>query len=177
MDAIEAIRTRRSIKSYQPTPVSRETLQDLVDLARYSPSGANKSAWRFVVTTERGSLQRLSQIAPTCSWLATAPAGIAIAIDPASTRYWLEDTSVAAYLICLAGTAQGLGVAWAAMHQSDNPEESKRRQDMVREILSIPGSFMVPMILAIGNPGTQPPPRTRPELKDILFWERYAINE
>ncbi|MBI2852803.1 MAG: nitroreductase family protein [Chloroflexi bacterium] len=177
MDAIEVIRNRRSIKSYQSTPVSRETLQNLVDLARYSPSGANKNSWRFVVTTDRESLQNLSQIARTCSWFGSAPAGIAIAIDPASTRYWLEDTSVAAYLICLAAAAQGLGAAWAAMYQSDNPEESKRRQDMVRQILSIPDSVMVPMVLAIGYPESQPPPRTRPELKDILFWERYTINE
>ncbi|MBI2853116.1 MAG: nitroreductase family protein [Chloroflexi bacterium] len=177
METIEVIRNRRSIKSYQPTPVPRETLQNLVDLARYSPSGANKNAWRFVVTTERDSLQRLSQIARTCSWLATAPAGIAIAADPAATRYWLEDTSVAAYLICLAAAAQGLGAAWAAKHQSDNPDESKRRQDMVRDILSIPGSLMVPMVLAIGYPETQPPPRTRPELTDILFWERYTTKE
>lgn len=177
MDTIEAIRIRRSIKSFQPTPVPRETLENLVDLARYSPSGANKNPWRFVVTTDRDSLQKLSQVARTCGWLASAPAGIAIAADPAVSRYWLEDTSVAAYLICLAGAAQGLGVAWAAMHQSDNPEEGKRRQDLVREILSIPASLMVPMILAVGYPAAQPPPRTRPELKDILFWERYATNE
>lgn len=91
MDVFEAIRTRRSIKNYLATPVSPETLQTLVDLARLSPSGANKNSWRFVVITQRDTLEYLGQAHPNCKWLSSAQAGIAIIIDPTSTRYWLED--------------------------------------------------------------------------------------
>ena len=126
MDAIEAIRNRRSVKSYLSTPVPREKLETLVDLARLSPSGDNNNSWRFLVITQRDTMERLSQTHPDCKWLNSAPAGIAIIIDPTSTRYWLEDCSVVAYSIWLAATAQGLGAAWAAMYQSDNPTESER---------------------------------------------------
>lgn len=43
-----------------------------------------------------------------------------------------------------------LGAAWAAMYQSENLEESARRQQFVRQILSIPDNLAVPMVLGVG---------------------------
>ena len=55
MDLIEALRTRRSTKSFSTAPVPAQMLSDLVDTASYSPSGANKNPWRFVLITERST--------------------------------------------------------------------------------------------------------------------------
>jgi nitroreductase len=38
MDAIEAIRTRRSIRRYTSQPVSQETVRELLELAMFAPS-------------------------------------------------------------------------------------------------------------------------------------------
>ncbi len=176
MDVIEAIRTRRSTKGFSTTPVPAQMLSDLVDTASYSPSGANKNPWRFVIITERNTLDRLSKASPHCNWLASAQAGIAIAADPAYSRYWLEDCCVAAFSIWLAAMAQGLGAAWAAMYQSDNAEESERRQGFVREVLSVPDGLNIPMVMAIGYPQGPPPERKRPALEEIVHWERYATG-
>src|SRR3972149_4829173 len=127
VNTIEALRTRRTNKKFRATPVPREILLELVDAARYSPSGANKNPWRFIIVTQRESLDRLSQAHSYCRWLEMAQAAIAIVVDPASTRYWLEDCSVAAYGIWLAARAHGLAMAWAAMHQADDLAESERR--------------------------------------------------
>ncbi|MBI2851441.1 MAG: nitroreductase family protein [Chloroflexi bacterium] len=170
---IEALRARRSCKDFLGTPVPTEILTELVDVARYSPSGANKNTWRFIIVTERQDLNRLSEIARTCSWLASAQAAIAVIVDPASTRYWLEDCSVAAYAIWLAGEARGLGVAWAAMHQSDNSEESARRQKCVRDVLGLPEALYTPMVLGLGYRKSQPPDKKRPNLEDIIAWGKY----
>lgn len=176
MDTIEAIRNRRSVRAFLPTPVPREKLEGLIELARLSPSGANKNTWRFLLITQRTSLERLSQTHGACKWLSAAQNGIAIVVDPASTRYWLEDCSVAAYTIWLAATAQGLGASWAAMYQGDNPDETKRRQQFVRETLGIPDNLMVPIVMAIGYPESQPPAKNRPEVKDIICWDRYPSS-
>ncbi len=170
---IEALRARRSYKDFLDRPVPTDILSELVDIARYSPSGANKNTWRFIVITERQALDRLGETARTCSWLHSAQAAIAVIIDPASTRYWLEDCSVAAYSIWLAGEARGLGVAWAAMHQSDNIDESARRQKCVREILRLPDTLYIPMVLGLGYRKSPPAEKKRPELEDILAWETY----
>ena len=155
----------------------REALLELVDVARRSPSGVNKNPWRFVIITERNTLDNLSQAHPYCHWLSSAQAGIAIVADPASTQYWLEDCCIAAYSIWLAATAQGLGMSWGAMYQSDNAAESERRQGFVRKVLSIPDSMQVPMVLGIGYPQASPPEKKRPDLEEIVCWERYALGD
>ena len=173
MDINEALRTRRSVKNYSDKPVSAHILSDLVDIACYSPSGANKNPWHFVIITERNTLDRLSEVHIHCRWFSSAQAGIAIVVDPASSRYWLEDCSVAAYTICLGAMAYGLGAGWAAMYQSDDAAESERRQQLVRELLTIPDTMNVPMVLAIGYPQARPAERKRAALEDISCWERY----
>lgn len=173
MDITEALRTRRSIKNFSDKPVPPQILSELVDTARYSPSGGNKNSWHFVIVTERKTLDHLSQAHPHCRWFSSAQAGIAIVVNPSSTRYWLEDTSVAAYSICLAAMAHGLGVAWAAMYQSDNAAESERRQQFVREVLSVPNGLSIPMVLGLGYPQSSPPLRKMPALEEIIHREHY----
>ena len=174
METLQVLQTRRSIKSFLPKPVSQDTLLKLIDVARYSPSGANRNSWRFVVTTQKDTLTRLGETARTCRWLASASAGIAIVSDASASRYWLEDCCVAAYAMWLAATDLGLGVAWAAMYQSDNPEESERRQKSVREVLSIPDNLSVPIVLGVGYPDQPPAERKRPAVEDVVRWESYA---
>ena len=173
MDINEALRTRRSIKNFSDKPVSVQILSELVDIARYSPSGANKNPWHFVIITERNTLDCLSEVHMYCRWFSKAQAGIAIVVDPASSRYWLEDCSIAAYTICLGAMTYGLGVGWAAMYQSDDAAESERRQQMVRELLAIPDTMNVPMVLAIGFPRARSAERKRAALEDIISWESY----
>jgi len=174
VELLNAIAKRRSIQTYASTPVPREALLGLVDAARKAPSAANQNAWRFVLVTDRETLDRLSQTHRFCGWLASAQAAIAVVIDPAATRYWLEDSCVAASFIWLAATDAGLGAAWGAMHQSGDPVESQRRQDCVREVLGIPAGLNVPVVLGIGFPSGEPRPRIVPELAQLVSWERYA---
>jgi len=49
MEIIEAIRTRRSIRSYKPDPVPKKVLEELLDTARWAPSGGNVQPWHFAV--------------------------------------------------------------------------------------------------------------------------------
>ncbi len=175
MELTQGLRSRRSTKSFLTRPVPREALLELVEAARYSPSAKNSNSWHFVVITERNILNRLSETHPHCRWLTSAQAGIAIVNDPSSTQYWLEDCCVAAYSIWLEATDQGLGVAWGAMYQSDNSSESDRRQKFVRDVLSIPDSLCVPIVLAVGYPDATPlPDKKRPSLEQVIYWERYT---
>ncbi|MDP2953525.1 MAG: nitroreductase [Chloroflexota bacterium] len=48
-DPIEAIKGRRTIRAYLPRPVPKEALQEVLEVARYSPSWANTQPWEFAV--------------------------------------------------------------------------------------------------------------------------------
>src|SRR5215218_10387270 len=79
MDTEQAIRARRTIKAFEPRPVERETLDELLELARWAPNHHLTNPWRFRVVGPQ-ALERLKRVA---SELAAADAGAAEAADVA----------------------------------------------------------------------------------------------
>jgi nitroreductase len=47
----EAITSRRSLRAFLPTPVPRETLEDILRVASRAPSGTNTQPWKVYVLT------------------------------------------------------------------------------------------------------------------------------
>ena len=45
------IRERRSIRAFLPTPVPRETILEILDVAARAPSGTNTKPWRVIVVS------------------------------------------------------------------------------------------------------------------------------
>lgn len=56
----EAISSRRSIRAFLPTPVSQQTIENILDTAARAPSGTNIQPWKTYVLTGE-SLAGLSQ--------------------------------------------------------------------------------------------------------------------
>ncbi len=56
------LRSRRSIRSYEDKPVSREQMLKLLDIARFAPSGHNTQAISYLVVEGAENLKRVSQI-------------------------------------------------------------------------------------------------------------------
>lgn len=51
MNVTEAVATRRSIRAFKPTPVPFETVRDILEKARWAPSGCNFQPWEATVLT------------------------------------------------------------------------------------------------------------------------------
>lgn len=49
LNADEALRTRRSVRAFLPTPVARASVEELLALASRSPSGSNIQPWKVRV--------------------------------------------------------------------------------------------------------------------------------
>ena len=49
METIECIKTRQSIRKFKQDPVARETIMDLLETARWSPSYKNSQPWEIVI--------------------------------------------------------------------------------------------------------------------------------
>lgn len=56
----QAITSRRSIRAFLPTPVAREDIEAILDVARRAPSGSNTQPWKVYVLTGE-SKARLSE--------------------------------------------------------------------------------------------------------------------
>ena len=48
MDMATTMRSRRSVRGFVDTPMSRETIEQILDLARLAPSGSNYQPWKMV---------------------------------------------------------------------------------------------------------------------------------
>jgi len=49
----EAIRSRRSVRAFLPTPVPRQTIEDILAVSSRAPSGVNTQPWKVHVLTGR----------------------------------------------------------------------------------------------------------------------------
>ena len=49
---IDTILNRCSVRSFDPNPIPRETLDQIIQCGSAGPSGANNRAWRYVVVTD-----------------------------------------------------------------------------------------------------------------------------
>ena len=54
-----AIKTRHSLRAFLPTPVPRETLEQILEVASWAPSGTNTQPWQVHVLTGE-TLQRVA---------------------------------------------------------------------------------------------------------------------
>ncbi|MBN1531350.1 MAG: nitroreductase family protein [Spirochaetes bacterium] len=57
---VNAIRSRRSIRSYTDRPVSDDTIRDLLQFAVTAPSGSNRQEWRFTVINGRDKVRQVA---------------------------------------------------------------------------------------------------------------------
>ena len=49
MELVEAIKSRKSIRGYKPTPVPKETLTQILEIAIHAPSAMNTQPWNFTI--------------------------------------------------------------------------------------------------------------------------------
>ena len=69
----EAIRERRSIRSFRSDPVPDEVIHQMLEAARLAPSGSNRQPWRFIVVTDATEKARLRKICLDQAFIEEAP--------------------------------------------------------------------------------------------------------
>lgn len=117
MQVDEAIRSRRTIKAYEPELVDRAALDELFELARWAPNHHVTEPWRFRVLGPR-SLERLKQAAgpEAAAKLDRAPTLVASSAvltgDPVADEEDLHAVACATYIVLLGAHARGLAAYW-----------------------------------------------------------------
>jgi nitroreductase len=60
MDAIEMIQERRSVRTFKDEKVSRETMREIIDIARWAPSWANFQVARYNLVDDAAIIAKLA---------------------------------------------------------------------------------------------------------------------
>lgn len=56
------VKKRRSIKKFKPDPLPDETVQKIIEAARWAPSGANSQPWEFIVIKDSETKNKIVAI-------------------------------------------------------------------------------------------------------------------
>ena len=60
MEALECLKTRRSVRKFTEQPVTKEEIEQVVAAAAYAPSWKNTQIARYIVVTDKEKKQRLA---------------------------------------------------------------------------------------------------------------------
>ena len=158
MDAIEAIRTRRSIRRYTREPVPDDVIAEILKAAMSAPSAGNQQPWQFVIITDRGLCEEIPTFHPYAQMVREAPVAILVCGDlrlESYQGYWVQDCSAATQNILLAAHAKGLGAVWVGIY----PKEDRVKR--LQKLLGLPNQVIPLALIPVGIPAERVPPANR----------------
>ncbi len=187
MEVLEAIKTRRSIRKYKSTPVDEQTLELILDAARWAPSWANTQCWRFIVVRNNRIKSRVADTLglskddtpnPALEAIKQAPLLIVACAELGKSGCWdgnpvtdkgdwyMFDVALAMQNLALA--AHSLGLATVHVGNFD----AKRAAN----ILKVPQGYCVVEMTPLGYPDQIRNPRPRKELSEIVFYDKFGAR-
>jgi nitroreductase len=177
MDVLEAIKGRRSVRSFKSEKnVSEKTVQELIDAARWAPSAGNIQPWEFIIVRKPEIKKRLSEAALNQSFLEQAPVVIVVCADEnrssegygqrGRTLYCLQDTAAAIQNIHLTAHSLGLGTCWVGAFKEE--EASK--------ILKIPQGIRPVALIPVGYSSKFPSPRSKRTFDETVHYEVFHAS-
>jgi nitroreductase len=163
------IKNRSYRRFHQEVPIERETLKELVDLARLSASAANRQPLKYLLYCQPEKNQLIFPCLSWASYLKDWP-GPAEGERPSAYIVVLGDTrihptfscdhGIAAQSIMLGATEMGLG--GCIMSAVDRIK--------LRPALNIPRHYEILLVLALGKPAETVTLETVGPDGDIKFW-------
>jgi nitroreductase len=166
----EMLLKRESCRAYDPDrPVSREDLIKIVEAGRLSPSGCNAQPWKFIVVDEPEAKEKLCDAlvldtgASAVAFRSQVPAYIIIVEQPANTmpavkehygtpqRFAAGDIGMAAMNMSYQAMELGISTCFLGLNEQHKMEEN----------FGIPAGQDVRLVMAVGYPPKQDPPRKK----------------
>ncbi|MFZ3077688.1 MAG: nitroreductase family protein [Candidatus Aenigmatarchaeota archaeon] len=172
MDAVDCIKTRRSIRKYADKEVPDEILKELIDCARRAPASHGAQSWEFVLVRDKSTKEKLSKIHKWCGFVKGAAAVIVVCYDKMKLKFSPSDIinpSLAAQNILLAAHSLGLGACWVFVKDFDDPDVEQK----AKGLLGIPESAGVLCMIPVGYPDEKPAHKKLREIDDVLHMEKW----
>lgn len=178
---IEALLTRRSVRSYESRPVEREKIDAILECGCYAPSAMNRQPWHFSVVTDRKLLDAIKEENRKLALASGDEKAVEAASDPAYDNFrgapvavivsgdsgnpFAEgDCANATENMALAAHSLGLGSLYIA---SFRPAFKGGNADSFRALLRIPEGYEPYFALAIGY-AAGPPAKAAPRRADTV---------
>lgn len=181
MDSLECLLTRRSIRKFKDQDVDNETLQKIIEAARYAPSWANTQCWEFVVVRDQKVKEALAQTLPEGNparkSVIQAPVVMAVlgkhelsgyykgkAATNKDDNWYMYDLGLASQNLSLAAHSLGLGTVILGLFDADAAED----------VLAVPEGVSLVSLIPVGYPEKTPSRApSRKALCEFVFLNKY----
>jgi nitroreductase len=164
MELFEAIEKRASVRDLKPVEVPDADLERILEAGSRAPSGKNLQPIDFIVIRDPDTLKKLSA-AQGC--IADVGLAVAVAANPETSRFWLEDVAAATENMLLAIAALGYASVWIEGTLLRAEEEHKK-------VLGVPEKMRLMVVLPIGAAKSPVRQKEKRPLSQIVHWERYG---
>lgn len=179
MEALECIKTRRSIRQFTGEKIPHEIMETIVSAAAYAPSWKNTQISRYIVVEDTG---KKSDLAKNCvmgfekntETIEGAAALVVVTMvknrsgferdgsysTSKEDRWEMFDAGIATQTFCLAAHTQGIGSVILGIF-----DEAK-----IAEVIDIPEGQQVAALIAIGYPAQSPEAPKRKETEVLVSY-------
>ena len=174
MELKEIISRRRSTRKFLPTPVERERLERVVEMALQAPSSRNSRSTRFMIVQNPDLLEKMSRMRDYGSaFMKDAAAAILVMGDKRATDLWIDNCAISATTLQLAVVDEGLASCW--VHVNDRPclqaePVGRKADDYQRELLDLPEHYGILCAVALGYSDFEPKPLPPYEGEERVKW-------
>ena len=162
MDAIELLKGRRSIRSFETRPIDEKTLNKIIEITRWCFSAVNRQPWKFYVIRKKELINEIAKECITGRFAAEAPVLVALVGDKKEQPIWyLHDLCFVSLQLALAAWTFRIGTCWIGNINREN----------VKKILGLNEKDFILTVLPLGYPkGKIPSPRPRKELDELVVY-------
>lgn len=173
MDLLEAMHSRRSVRSFRAADIAEADLTAVLEAMSSAPSAGDLQAYEVVVVRDAERRRRLAHAALHQLFVAQAPVVLVFFMNAARARfkygrradtlYAGQDATIAAAYAQLAAHARGLGSVWVGAFDDEE----------VKRITGAPADLRPTSMLVVGHPAEDPEPTPRRALDELVKRETF----
>src|SRR5438046_7235456 len=119
MEALEAMKSVKSVSKYKPDPVPEQKVQAVMNAARFANSADNLQPWKFIVVSDEDTKRKLAGACTNAKHMADAPLVVvacarldeAVAMIGGYMNSYPLDLGIALANVTVAATSEGFGTS------------------------------------------------------------------
>lgn len=173
MELWEAIKGRRSVRSFVNKPVERALLERLIEAAVWAPTGGNAQTWIFIVVNEKSRIEKIRAISPG---LLGEPTALIVVCQDKDLAYKkggelgrdtlsVMDAAIASQNIALQASAEGLGSCLVLSFHKKG----------IQGLINLPEHIVPELLITLGYPAESPTPPKR-KSEEVTFFNEYQAQ-
>src|SRR3989344_1231374 len=166
-DFLDVVRTRKSVRSFLPEPVSKDIVEKILDVAVEAPTNCNQQLWNFIVIDDPEVKEMLVKEAAGNTLFRRVSTLVVVTYDAWNYKEAVQGASLAVGHILLGATYYGV---------SASPVNSYGADSKVKKVLGIPKHEVICCFITLGFPdekALKALPVSRKNADSVTHWNKF----